>query len=78
MRSKLTKQKWEDGITEDTALRLNFYFDTSPEFWLGLQADFDLEEALNIKKSFYFTGSHYIEGISFGTLIGQTAQPLFS
>jgi len=60
----------EDGITEDTALRLSLYFGTSLKFWLGLQADFDLEEALKIKKSFCFTGSHYIEGISFGTLIG--------
>jgi len=60
----------EDGITEDTALRLSLYFGTSLKFWLGLQADFDLEEALKIKKGFCFTGSYYIEGISFGTLIG--------
>lgn len=30
------------AITADTALRLGKYFDTSPEFWLNLQADFDL------------------------------------
>jgi len=30
------------GVTADTALRLARYFGTSPEFWLGLQADFDL------------------------------------
>ncbi len=30
------------GITADTALRLSRYFGASPEFWLGLQADFDL------------------------------------
>lgn len=33
------------GITADTALRLARYFGTSAEFWLGLQADFDLKTA---------------------------------
>jgi addiction module HigA family antidote len=33
------------SITPDTALRLARYFGTSERFWLGLQADFDLEEA---------------------------------
>ncbi len=33
------------GITADTALRLAAYFGTSEGFWLGLQSDFDLEEA---------------------------------
>ena len=32
------------AITADTALRLAKYFDTSEGFWMGLQADFDLEE----------------------------------
>ena len=31
-------------ITADTALRLSKYFGTTPQFWLGLQDDFDLEE----------------------------------
>lgn len=31
-------------ITADTALRLSKYFENSPKFWLGLQADYDLEE----------------------------------
>jgi addiction module HigA family antidote len=31
------------GITADTALRLARYFDNSPQFWLGLQADYDLD-----------------------------------
>lgn len=30
------------GVSADTALRLARYFGNSPEFWLGLQADFDL------------------------------------
>jgi addiction module HigA family antidote len=33
------------GITADTALRLAKYFGTTPEFWMSLQAAFDLEEA---------------------------------
>ncbi|MBC8005286.1 MAG: HigA family addiction module antidote protein [Verrucomicrobia bacterium] len=31
-------------ITADTALRLSRYFSNSPNFWLGLQMDYDLEE----------------------------------
>lgn len=33
------------GITADTALRLGRYFNMSPEFWMRLQMDFDLELA---------------------------------
>ncbi len=33
------------GITGDTALRLGRYFGTTPEFWLNMQRDFDLETA---------------------------------
>ncbi len=33
------------GISADTALRLAVAFGTSERFWLGLQADYDLEEA---------------------------------
>jgi len=33
------------AITADTALRLARYFGTSETFWMGLQADYDLEEA---------------------------------
>lgn len=33
------------AITADTALRLARHFGTSEQFWMGLQADFDLEEA---------------------------------
>ena len=31
------------GITADTALRLGHYFSMSPDFWLNLQSQFDLE-----------------------------------
>ena len=33
------------GISADTALRLAAALGTSERFWLGLQADYDLEEA---------------------------------
>jgi addiction module HigA family antidote len=33
------------ALTADTALRLAVFFGTSEGFWLGLQADYDLEEA---------------------------------
>ncbi len=32
-------------ITADTALRLAKYFNLSPQFWLGLQMDYDLDIA---------------------------------
>jgi antitoxin HigA-1 len=31
------------GITADTALRLAKFFGNSPQFWLGLQTDYDLD-----------------------------------
>lgn len=31
------------SITADTALRLARYFGVSPQFWLGLQMDYDLD-----------------------------------
>lgn len=33
------------AITVDTALRLAAFFGTSESFWMGLQADYDLEES---------------------------------
>jgi len=36
--------KGKRRITADTALRLSKFFGNSPEFWLGLQNDYDLEE----------------------------------
>ena len=32
-------------ITADTALRLARFFGTSPQFWMGLQSDYDLDLA---------------------------------
>lgn len=34
--------KGERGITPDTALRLSRYFDVTAEFWMNLQANYDL------------------------------------
>jgi addiction module HigA family antidote len=31
------------AVTANTALRLARYFDMSPEFWLGLQSQYDLD-----------------------------------
>ena len=31
-------------ITADTALRLSRYFGNSPDFWLGIQIEYDLRE----------------------------------
>ncbi len=33
------------SITADTAVRLSLYFGNSAKFWLGLQDDYDIEEA---------------------------------
>lgn len=33
------------SITADTALRLGKFFGTTPDFWLGLQLDYDLRRA---------------------------------
>lgn len=33
------------AVSADTALRLARYFGTSEQFWMGLQSDYDLEEA---------------------------------
>jgi addiction module HigA family antidote len=39
------------GITADTALRLARYFNMTPEFWMRLQMDFDLESAADAVQS---------------------------
>ena len=36
--------RFKRRITADTALRLSKFFGNSPQFWLGLQNDYDLEE----------------------------------
>jgi addiction module HigA family antidote len=36
-------------VTANTALRLSKYFGNSAKFWLGLQADFDIEKEEQMK-----------------------------
>jgi antitoxin HigA-1 len=36
------------AITADTALRLARYFGTTPQFWMSLQSNYDLEVAQNV------------------------------
>jgi len=43
--------KGNRSISADTALRLSKYFGNTPNFWLGLQNDFDIEEQLLVKGS---------------------------
>ena len=47
--SQITKK--QRRITADTALRLSNFFGNSAKFWLGLQADFDIENELSTKNS---------------------------
>jgi len=41
--------KGRRSITADTALRFSRYFGTTPDFWLGLQIEYDLREEISIK-----------------------------
>jgi addiction module HigA family antidote len=36
-------------ITADTALRLSRFFGNSPQFWMNLQANYELEKATRVK-----------------------------
>ena len=38
-------------ITADTALRQSKFFGNTPRFWLGIQNDFNLEEAGTLKEN---------------------------
>ncbi len=40
--------KGKRRVTADTALRLSKFFGTTPQFWLGIQDDYDLEEQQEI------------------------------
>lgn len=48
-------------ITADTALRFSKFFGNSPQFWLGLQNDFDLEEEIHSKSKVLNTIHNYKE-----------------
>lgn len=36
--------KGKRSVTADTALRFSRFFGNSPQFWMGLQMDYDLED----------------------------------
>jgi addiction module HigA family antidote len=40
-------------LTADTALRLSLFFGNSAKFWLGLQNDFDIENARVLQPTVY-------------------------
>jgi addiction module HigA family antidote len=48
-------------ITADTAIRLSKFFGTTPQFWLGLQNDYDLEEESRKKSKDYNSIYNYIQ-----------------
>jgi addiction module HigA family antidote len=39
------------GISADTALRIGRLFKTSPQFWVRLQADWDLHQAMQRERA---------------------------
>jgi len=39
------------GISPEMALRLGYYFRTTPDFWLNLQSEYDLRIVRNQKES---------------------------
>jgi addiction module HigA family antidote len=41
------------SITPDTAFRLAKFFNTTPEFWIGLQTNFDMWNTLQKRKKEY-------------------------
>ena len=51
--------KGKRRITADTALRLSNYFGNTAKFWLGLQDDFDIEEALEDKNEVFKSIKRY-------------------
>lgn len=47
------------GITADTAVRFSRFFGTTPGFWLGLQADYDTEEAERVLAEQHINIPHF-------------------
>ncbi len=52
--------KGKRRISADTALRLSLYFNNSAKFWIGLQDDFDIEEALKKGKNSFKEISQFV------------------
>ena len=69
------------SITADTALRLARYFGNSPQFWLGLQRDYDLDvaaETLGERLETRGAGVCYGEGEAVFPMVHPTAELLAS
>jgi antitoxin HigA-1 len=49
------------GISPEMALRLGHVFGTTPDFWMNLQADFDLRVARNEKDALIRSQVHRLE-----------------
>ncbi|MGV7928732.1 MAG: HigA family addiction module antitoxin [Spirochaetota bacterium] len=41
--------KGRRSVTADTALRFSKFFGTTPDFWLGLQMEYDLRQEMRLK-----------------------------
>ena len=41
------------GVTADTALRLAQFFKTTPQFWMHMQANFDLSAAMTRRRAMH-------------------------
>lgn len=44
------------GVTADTALRLAQLFKTTPQFWMHMQANFDLKAAISRRRAMRLAG----------------------
>jgi addiction module HigA family antidote len=53
--------KGKRAITADTAIRLGRFFSVTPQFWLNLQTQYDLEKQENAHKSLYSNIHAYSE-----------------
>lgn len=55
-RLQISRRRWNEilngrrAITPDTALRLGRFFGTGPEFWLGAQARWELQEEMTSRR----------------------------
>jgi addiction module HigA family antidote len=52
------------SITADTAMRFSRYFGTSPDFWLGLQMEYDLREERHKRMKEFLRIQPYVEEAS--------------
>lgn len=65
--------KGKRSISADTALRFSKYFGTTPDFWMGLQIEYDLREESKIKAKMISSPAKRLSkngqtGLTIGTL----------